>query len=746
MGDSNTPPNLPPPLPPQKGSPMPPLPSSGATGSSAPARQLPPIRRPGSPGKVVVMLSSVAKAPPVAPAPGEKSDVVVPHPLTSQAMLRPPPLPVNRADSVKKPGTIPPIKLNEPALSGDDSPGESIFPDANAAPGAPTVVPPLNAHSSSSTATGPLAPPRIIPAAAPPPLHVAPPMVEQGAEEHAEKLRPPHLPSDAPDEGGKVPPLVTPELPFTDKPLSALPGKLSSPVSGKETSTASLKKSTPIIVSSTAAPLPPPLLTDTKSTLKPPVMSKRAQAHASGESKVEDPPVTPGESTELPLVPPAALLLPVTDTKNLPSPAAITPPAKDAATPSKAATPAPAGGTSFKPPAVSKPPLPPTRVARAKKRRMTGTVAFYAVFIVTLFFLYRGVLFFGRDTRVEGQVIPPDGMTLNNEVWLVTDFREFASGIAEDLAAERTPLSQEIQERQQHVQRAQADVAAREERIRLIQQDIQSAKDEMANVGKQARDAMQKLWAGEGAEIDAEYADHTSQLQKAIADRAKSLNLKYNPDPTYNSPEVWANAYRLGLYDVPATVDQAKEHQWLSDQMTQWRNFVKSLDDRRAKLVQEATDIKTANGPKLADLQAKIDQANQRVDATQAEEVPLKAELQQAQADLIEAQAADAGLDDKYYKQLYALPREAVPDNKHIAIFPNGRFSWVDDDIFPEGVNRRDYWIFACATRADGRQYWALGRFTLERNHKACIIINPDSFVSTKAILRPNLSPEELEQ
>ena len=233
-------------------------------------------------------------------------------------------------------------------------------------------------------------------------------------------------------------------------------------------------------------------------------------------------------------------------------------------------------------------------------------------------------------------------------------------------------------------------------------------------------------------------------MQKSIADRAKSLKLNYQPDDTYRSPEVWANAYRLALYQVPAGVDSVKEHAWLGDQMKAWRDFQKSEDDRKEALREKAAQIKLSPAPKIADLNAKIDDLQQRIDATEAEEAPLKTELQQAQADLVAVQSEEAGLDDKYYQQLDVLPAEAV--TKHIPLQTNGRFTWVDDDVFVEGEKSHHYWFFARATRPDGRQYWALIPLDLAQYQIQPIIIDPVVFLSTKAILRPNLSPEEQEQ
>ena len=390
--------------------------------------------------------------------------------------------------------------------------------------------------------------------------------------------------------------------------------------------------------------------------------------------------------------------------------------------------------------------MPPNRAERARKKRVLSVGAFYALFAATIAALVFGSYHFGRDTRVEGQVIPPPGTSLNNEVWLVSggDLWSEAGGVADDLARERIPLMQEIQERQDHVQRAQADIASREERIRLIQEQIQASKDKIAATVKESRDATQKIWDGEGARIDEEYASQISQLQKTITDRAKSLNLKFQPDNTYQSPEVWANAYRLALYEVPASVDSVKEHQWLGDQMKQWRDFLKTLDDRKEQLREKAAQLKLAPAPQIADLNAKIEELQQRIDSTTAEEAPLKTELQQAQTDLAAAQASEANLDDKYYKELYDRPAANV--TKRISLKTNGRFTWVNDDPFAVGEKERHYWIFARATRADGRQYWALYPFSIGQNNLIEMYVEPTGFVSTKAILRPNLSPEEQEQ
>jgi hypothetical protein len=679
------------------------------------------------------------------PAPTPKPEPIkVPEPPAPQALkASPQSLEAFESSQSETAKPIPPIPVPE----AKDKPAPLVAPPLLPPQPASLVRPPPLPLSSAMTATTlplPIAP-----------LHIAPPMLEQPPELPSEKLPPPHLPVDTrtsekfpdlPESSAvhKVPAMIQQDLP-TSKPL--LPPTPVTKTSGW------MKKTTPLVLSSTSK-LQPPKIAEAKPALKPAVLPSRSLP----------PPLVSEEVTSTPPVAPPPIVAPkpidkveaitaasaaVESAAVIPPPdlpEVVTPAPENVATSAAPSVPVPPLPTSSVP-AREKAPLPLTRAARAKKRRLWSTVVFWAFILpVTLLLLYFGSLHFGRDTRVEGEVIPPPGMTLSNEVWIVSDFRELASGISEDLAAERAPLLQEIQEKQDHVQRAQADVAAREERIRLIQDEIDASKTEIDSIIKQSRDATQKVWDVDGAQIDAEYTDRFNQLQKTIADRAKSLKLTYQPDPNFESPEVWANAYRLALYQVPAGVDTVKEHQWLGDQMTQWRAYLKTLDDRKEQLREKAAQIKLAPASRITDLNSKIVDLGIRIDATETEEVPLKAELQQAQADLVQVQAAESTLDDKYYKQLYVLPEESIVNHLRFHVASNGRFTWVDDDVFAEGDPEHHYWIFALATRPDGRQYWVLGHFSIQKDHKVCLLIEPDSFVSTKAMLRPDLSPDEQAQ
>jgi regulator of replication initiation timing len=171
------------------------------------------------------------------------------------------------------------------------------------------------------------------------------------------------------------------------------------------------------------------------------------------------------------------------------------------------------------------------------------------------------------------------------------------------------------------------------------------------------------------------------------------------------------------------------------------------MDQEQNSLRDQATQLKLAPASKVADLKSQIDDLQQRIDSTISEEEPLQAELEQAKNDLSAVQAKEAGLDAKPYEKLDALPEQFISDR--LPIQSNGRFSWREVEKghkYGEGEKTHVLWIFARALRSDGRQYWALHRFNVDQNSTTLLMIEPQSFVSTRAILRPDLSPDEQAQ
>jgi hypothetical protein len=174
------------------------------------------------------------------------------------------------------------------------------------------------------------------------------------------------------------------------------------------------------------------------------------------------------------------------------------------------------------------------------------------------------------------------------------------------------------------------------------------------------------------------------------------------------------------------------------------------MDQKQNDLRDQATQLKLAPAPKVADLKTQIDELQQRIDGTLAEEEPLKAELEQAQADLRTVQEKEAALDGPPYQKLDALPEQNIIDSSgRLPIRSDGRFSWRElekQHTYAAGEKSHVFWIFVRAFRQDGRQYWSLHRFNVDKDSTTELMIEPESFVSTRTILRPDLSPDEQAQ
>jgi hypothetical protein len=711
---------------------------------------------------------------------GSKPDPAAPLPTPPTLHTAPPPLPIKveePADGEEETKRLPPIKLH-PSTLKDPSAQESIFPSAEEkTPG--TIPPPLSVAKPTGAKPPPLpfipvsAVREEAPAARPSLGKTTTILHSKSAQlpdprELPSPLQATTLLSPAPAPPSVIPTISSP--PKTDAPTPA--STFSGPVLAEPG-----KARKPFFVfppaSKKAAEIEPkiePVPSSQSAQLKPivpePPELDRAPSLLSVTGPLREPLPAPTAT------PPSSYIKPAAPKADLPvaKPASVATPPKIfpgtaptiPITPSfKGTTVLPESRKKAEPPAAVKPVVaveenPASeeksasqlkRAARVRKRRIIGVVGFYILLAILVPCLYFAALYFSQETRVEGQVIPPSGMVLSKEVWIVTDFRDLASGIASDLAGDRMMVMQEMQEKLGHVQRAQADVASREARIRLLKDQIQAANDEQLALVKQARDASQQVWDGPGAQLEEDYKTKLTALNQAIAERAQSLHIKYDPDPNFYSPEVWANAFRLGLYEVPAGVDSVKERLWLEGQMKGWRDFTKTMDDKQNALREQAVQLKMAPAPRIADLKTQIDDLQQRIDGTIAEEEPLKAELEQAQTDLTQVQTKEAGLDAKPYEKLYALPESNI--TKRLPLAANGRFSWREvekESKYAEDEKSHAYWIFARATRSDGRQDWALHRFTIGKDQTVLLQIEPDSFISTKAILRPDLSPDEQAQ
>ena len=173
----------------------------------------------------------------------------------------------------------------------------------------------------------------------------------------------------------------------------------------------------------------------------------------------------------------------------------------------------------------------------------------------------------------------------------MTDFRDLASGIASDLAGDRLIVMQDMQEKLGHVHRAQRRRgSARGAASDLLKDKIQADNDEQCHAGQAGARRLPADLGRAGRPARGPIIRRTARGSEPghRATRARPIALQYQPDPNFFSPEVWANAYRLALYEVP----EGRRHGQGTDvarsaQMKDWHDFTKSMDLKQQNELRE---------------------------------------------------------------------------------------------------------------------------------------------------------------
>lgn len=360
-------------------------------------------------------------------------------------------------------------------------------------------------------------------------------------------------------------------------------------------------------------------------------------------------------------------------------------------------------------------------------------IALRVLIIVLIPLLGTATYYSLRETRLEGRIAHASDFSLNNEAFLVRDFRNDLTALQEEIQLSRDPIRQSLQDKQTLVNRVKSDISAREERLHLLNQEIASAQGESAGIIDQAKKQGQAVWDEKGKQLDDEYNQKKKDFSKQIQDRAAALKLPLAaPAPEYDSPEVWVNAFRLSLYDAPKTVKAVSEREWAEKLLEDWRAYEKQWQGQIQKIRQQVEDIDAVPGPRIEKINDRVKDLQTRIEETKAEIEPLQAEMEGYQKDIADLQAQDAAIYQRFYNQLVQVPNGNI--NYRIPLEANGRFSWrhiEQNSSFPPGSYL--LWIRA---QKKGEEYWTLIPFTLYPYVRTEVSIEPAAFISVRELLQ----------
>lgn len=474
----------------------------------------------------------------------------------------------------------------------------------------------------------------------------------------------------------------------------------------------------------------PPAPADIPSPKVPPIPASTPAA-ASTEAKAPTPPPISPVPTPAPVIPTA----PVSSTSTPPPAPAHVPAASTA--PHK--SPAPALDKVPIAPPVKPTELPKKEVHRARPQWVKIVLAVFLRIVLLAAIVGLGIAAYYqlRETRVEGFVNVPAGFQLKR-VCVVRDFRADVLNLAEELATERTPIHSDIEQQEEVVSRSKSDVAGREERIRLLKEEIGNAQKEVATALAEANVSSNKIWAGQGAALDDEYTAKKEEIHQRIIARADQIKIKYVENSDVRDPEVWVNAFRLALYDAPKGINPTAEREWAESQLVEWKKFVTTYQQRVADLKKQVDDIQTSPKGRIAEINTRVEDLNQRVKETETEIEPIRSELRSAQAALDKFKADQLGLEAPFYKQVLEAPEGAILQKIDFDPQTN-RFSWReinrDGQYQPAEGQVGNYYLWVSLLSADNQEYWSFVPFTIRPFRTTQIIIQPGAIVSVRNVL-----------
>lgn len=345
-----------------------------------------------------------------------------------------------------------------------------------------------------------------------------------------------------------------------------------------------------------------------------------------------------------------------------------------------------------------------------------------------------------RETRLEGFVNLPPGFQVKR-VCLVRDFRQDVLNLAEELAMARAPLSSDIDQLESVVSRSKSDVAGRDERLRLLREEVEKADKEILGVMKDATESGNKIWAGPGAALDVDFAQKKEEFHKKIVERAAQLRIKYVDNTDFRDPEVWVNAFRLALYDAPKEINTTAQREWAEKELNGWKKYVESYQQSMTALKKQVEEIQTSPQGRIGEINQRVADLNQRIGETEQEITPIRQELKQGQEALDKLKAEQASLESPFYKQVLDAPEGSLLLKLNFDPETN-RFSWREinrDPQFPPG----EYNLWVSAIAKDGQEYWTYVPIHLYQYQTTQIILQPGAFVSVQTILRSGTGTEK---
>ncbi len=335
-----------------------------------------------------------------------------------------------------------------------------------------------------------------------------------------------------------------------------------------------------------------------------------------------------------------------------------------------------------------------------------------------------------RETKLVGK-LSISNLRLDRKIYIVNNFSADVHVLAGEYKERLQPVRDQIKDREVVVRRAKGDVSSIEERIKIVNQELGTIQKEIDLQMESGKSFQKRIWETEGMIVEKEYERQLDLFKSGVQERVKGLQIKWEPGDL-RSPEVWANAFRLGLYDAPKGVKNSVEREWIEKELQKWREFETKWETGKENIRDRIDQYQAKINDKVVTLKERAQVLETKTIEANQELAPLREELASAEGDLKESQAEESNFLDYYYKQILELPEKNV--RAMIDLRADNTFYWGkihENKAFPAG----NYLLFVRGKKGD-EDYWTMIEFPLIEFHKTDIEITQSAFISIADYLK----------
>ena len=389
--------------------------------------------------------------------------------------------------------------------------------------------------------------------------------------------------------------------------------------------------------------------------------------------------------------------------------------------------PAPALGTEATSLVQETPPL----VIAPKPDFAYRAAAGWVVGAIFLFGLGVAIYLFSRETVVNVN-FALDELSVMETPLIVYNFDGQVSQIKRDYDERRKPMVLRLDAVERDLASAKADLAGREEKRRILMEEVQKLKDSIPVMVAESEAKLNNLWTNEGGDLDRSYESRKEELHQEIEKRAQELGLKYTRNTELDALEVAVNAFRLSLYGAPKGVNVDEQRIFSEDLLKRWRDFEKEWAVKQLEIKDEALVIKQSPGPKIDRAQAALENLKVNLNSLNIDLASLQDEVNRRQEEEVEEQEKLREAEKPFLSDLLKVPQNNILKSLSLG---------ADGKIVLRKLNKTadmspgDYRLFVQAQNQE-EIFWAIKEFTVSKYKTTEVSIVREDFAPIRKFIQ----------